>query len=171
MGNPLLVNAAELLRRPGSEKRIELQPTIADVGLHDPRFAADAPVEVDLHLESLNDGIVVDGEVVSRWHAECRRCLKPIDGEVRGEVHELYQREVTDDDAFPIEGEQLDLTEMVREVLLIDAPGAPLCREDCSGLCPTCGRDLNDGACDCMPAPADPRWAVLDQLRDTGREA
>ncbi len=167
MANALLVNAAELLRRPGSERDLALRVTIAEVGLDDPRFAADAPVQVDVHLESLTDGIVVDGEVVSRWHAECRRCLEPIDGEVRGEVHELYQREVTDEDAFPITGDQLDLSKMVREVLLIDAPIAALCRPECAGLCPTCGKDLNEGPCECAPAPADPRWAVLDQLRQS----
>jgi uncharacterized protein len=164
MARPLQVNAAELLRRPGSERRIELEATIADVGLEDPRFAADAPVSVDLHLEALTDGLVVDGEVRSRWHAECRRCLEPIDGDVRVAVHELYQREVTDQDAFPIVGELIDLTEMVREVLLIDAPAAPLCRPDCAGLCPTCGKDLKAGPCDCAQPVADPRWAALDQL-------
>jgi uncharacterized protein len=164
VARPLQVNAAELLRRPGSERRIELESTIADVGLDDPRFAADEPVSVDLHLEALTDGLVVDGEVRSRWLAECRRCLEPIDGDVRVVVHELYQRELTDEDAFPIVGELIDLTEMVREVLLLDAPAAPLCRTDCAGLCPTCGMDLNDGPCDCPQAPADPRWAVLDQL-------
>lgn len=166
MNNPLLVNAAELLRRPGSEKHVALDVAVADIGLDNPRFAPDARVRVDLHLEALTDGIVVDGAVASHWHAECRRCLRPIDGEVHAAVHELYQREITAEDAFPIIGEQLDLGEMVREVLLIDAPVAPLCRADCAGLCPTCGRDLNEGACDCTPAPTDPRWAVLDQLRD-----
>jgi uncharacterized protein len=165
MGNPLLVNIAELSRRPGSEKEFGVDLTVADLGIDDPRFAAGAPVHVAVTLESLLDGVVVDGEVVSTWRGECRRCLRPIDGELRGPVHELYQREVTADDAFPIVGEQLDLREMVREVLLIDAPVVPLCRPDCAGLCPTCGVDLNETACACAAPLVDPRWAALDQLR------
>jgi uncharacterized protein len=163
-GRPLQVNASELLRRPGAEKRIELQVTIAEVGLVDDRFAPESPVDIDLHLEALSDGIVVDGEIRAHWHAECRRCLRPIDGDLSGPVHELYQREVTDEEAFPIVGDVLDLGEMVREVLLIDAPAAPLCRPDCAGICPTCGKDLNEGPCDCPQPVADPRWSALDQL-------
>ncbi len=58
--NPLLINAAELLRRPGSERRFNLEPTIADLGIVDPRFDPAATVEVSLRLASLTDGLVVD---------------------------------------------------------------------------------------------------------------
>jgi uncharacterized protein len=80
------------------------------------------------------------------------------------EVHELYQRVVTDPEAFELVGDQLDLTDVVREVVLLDVPSTPLCRPDCAGLCLTCGANLNDGSCGCVAAPADPRWAALEQL-------
>ena len=47
----------------------------------------------------------------------------------------------------------------------LDAPATPLCRDDCAGLCPQCGADLNTGSCDCAPVAADPRWSALDQLK------
>ncbi|MEO8263883.1 MAG: YceD family protein [Ilumatobacteraceae bacterium] len=162
--NPLLINAAELMRRPGSERRFNLQPTIADLGIVDPRFDPDTTVEVSLRLESLTDGLVVDGQVTVPWADSCRRCLTPAAGVVLCEIGELYQVVLTDPDAFEIVGDQIDLAEMVRENILLDAPLAPVCRPDCAGLCPTCGIDLNTATCDCVTAVVDPRWEALSHL-------
>lgn len=167
MANPLRVQAAELLRRPGSEKHLDLEVTVDDVGIDDDRFRPSDPVRVHLRLEALTDGIVVNGEVVAAWHGTCRRCAAAAGGVLHSEVHELYQDVVTDPDAFPLEGDQLDLEPMVREVLVLDAPMSPLCRDDCAGLCPQCGTDLNSGTCSCDAPPSDPRWGALDQLRAT----
>lgn len=165
MSNPLLINAAELLRRPGSERRLQLQSTVAELGLADRRFQAESVVDVALRLESLTDGIVVDGEIRAPWADACRRCLGPADGEVVCDVHELFQVMVTDPDAFEIVGDQIDLAGMVRENLLLDAPVAPLCRADCAGLCPSCGTDLNSARCGCDTAVSDPRWDALAELK------
>jgi len=165
MPSPLLINAAELLRRPGSDRHLELQTTVGELGISDTRFDRDAAVEVSLRLESLTDGIVVDGLVRAPWADSCRRCLAPADGQVVSEVHELYQHVITDPDAFAIVGDQIDLLPMVRESLLLDAPLAPLCRPDCAGLCPTCGIDLNVETCECPTESSDPRWDALSQLR------
>jgi uncharacterized protein len=164
--NPLLVNAFELLRRPGSEKHIDEQVALADLDVVDPgRFADDAQVAVRLRLEALAGGIVVDGEVSVPWHGICRRCLVPTSGVSVSEVHELYQKVLTDPEAFEIVGDQLDLTPIARELALLDAPSTPLCRPDCAGLCPTCGVDRNSTPCSCDTAAADPRWDALEQLK------
>ena len=165
MSNSLLINAAELLRRPGSERHLRLEPSVAELGIADRRFDLAATVVVSLRLESLTDGIVVDGELQAPWADSCRRCLAAASGEVVSEVHELYQQVITDPDAFPIVADQIDLVPMVRENLLLDAPLAPLCRPDCAGLCPTCGIDRNTATCDCDTSVADPRWDALTQLR------
>src|SRR5512141_518264 len=104
MSKPLLINAAELLRRPGSERRLVLETTVVELGISDRRFDPDATVSVSLRLESLTDGIVVDGELRAPWADSCRRCLAAAAGEVVSEVHELYQAVITDPDAFPIVG-------------------------------------------------------------------
>ncbi len=165
MAHPLRVNAAELLRRPGSEKSIDLHASVAEIGLHDERFHESDLVTVHLRLESLPDGIVVNGEVIAAWHGICRRCAVVATGVLRCEILELYQESVTDPEAFPLEGEQLDLEPMVREVLVLDAPSSPLCRDDCAGLCPECGVDRNVTGCSCDNTVADLRWDALDQLK------
>ena len=165
MANPLLINAAELLRRPGNDRDVELSVTPAELDLDDVHVAADAGVDVHLHLESLPDGIVVTGALAVPWTGTCRRCLGPASGTARADVHELYQHTVTDPDAFELVGDQLDLRPMVRELLLLEVPETPLCREDCAGLCPQCGVDRNETECGCTTAVGDPRWDALGALR------
>ena len=166
--HPLRVNAAELLRRPGSEKTVELRATVTDLGLVDERFHGDDRVKVELRLESLTDGLVVNREVTATWHDICRRCALPAEGELHSDVHELYQYVVTDPEAFELEGDVLDLEPMVREVLVLDAPSSPLCRPECAGLCPVCGIDRNTDTCSCEEPAADSVWGALDALRLKG---
>ena len=170
--NPLLVNAAELLRRPGSDRTIELSVPLVDLDVVDAtRFTDDAEVGVHLRLDSLSDGIVVDGVLRTPWIGVCRRCLVDTSGVAESDVHELYQKVVTATDAFEIVGEQLDLRPVVRELVLLDAPSTPLCRPDCAGLCPTCGVDRNKETCACEPPPVDPRWSALDALKGSVKPA
>ena len=92
MANALRVNAAEVLRRPGTEKRFDLRVPLADLEIiGDERFPEGADVEVHLRLESLSDAIVVDGRLLVPWHGTCRRCLVETGGILECEVRELYQ--------------------------------------------------------------------------------
>lgn len=161
----LLVNTSELRRITGTEKQLTGDVEAADVGIDDERLVPDAPIHVDLHLESVNDGVLVTGTVAATWHGDCRRCLEPAGDTAVAEIDERYQYEVTDPDAFPIAHDQLDLVPLVRETVLLELPAAPLCRPDCAGLCPTCGVNLNTGTCDCTAPAVDARWGALDELK------
>ena len=164
--NPLLVNVAELLRRPGSDKHLDTTVPAVELHLDEPRISPDAEVAVVATLESMSDGIVVHARIDVPWHDSCRRCLTELDHTAHADVRELYQVAVTADDAFPIVGEQLDLTEMVRASILLELPLAPLCRDDCAGICPSCGANRNEQACACSTAVTDDRWSALDALRE-----
>lgn len=160
------VNAAELLRRPGTERQIDTSLTTAELGLDDARFIPDELVTASLKLESVNDGIIVIGEIDVPWHGTCRRCLKVLAEHEVSPVDELYQSVVTNPDALEIVGDQLDLTSMVRELALLDAPESPLCQPDCAGLCPICGIDLNGGTCVCVAPILGSPFDALNSLRD-----
>jgi uncharacterized protein len=162
---PLVLNAAELLRQPGSHRRVEIDVSRGELGLADARLTGDVTVDVD--VESTLDDIVVTGRLTTSWRDQCCRCLRPLAGVLEASVEERYAVDPGPaDDAFPIVSGQLDLGPMVREEVLLAMPDAPLCRPDCPGLCPTCGADLAEGPCGCEAAVGDERWAVLDQLRD-----
>ena len=164
----LLLNVTDLLRRPGSEKVVHLETSTAELDVDDGRIP-EGPVSVELRLDVLTDGIVVNGVVSTTWQGQCRRCLVPVGGSLTVEVSELYQTTVIDPEAFPIVHDQLDARPMVREALLIEAPAAPLCREGCAGICAGCGADRNQQPCGCRSAPRDDRWAALDALREDSR--
>ncbi len=162
----LLVNVAELLRRPASRKHVHVLPRAEGLRVVDAQVPDGSLIDVDVELESLSDAVVVTGHVQADWEAPCRRCLGPARGHVDAAVRECYQAPpVTDEDAFELDGEQLDLEPLVREAVLLELPLAPLCRADCRGLCPQCGANRNEVDCGHDEVPADPRWAVLDDLR------
>ena len=163
---PLLVNVAELLRRPGTDKPLEAQVSATELGIEDVRLTPESPVRVAVKLESLSDGIVVTGHVEAPWHDTCRRCLVPLEGTAVAPVDELYQQRVLTDEAFPIEADQIDLAPMARELVVLELPLAPLCADDCRGICPTCGVNRNEQDCACAPPPADDRWSALDVIRE-----
>jgi uncharacterized protein len=68
-------------------------------------------------------------------------------------------------DLYPYDGEEVDLAPLLRDQVVLAIPFAPLCDEDCKGLCPVCGIDLNTGSCTCDRAVVDPRWGALKNLK------
>lgn len=169
-GRPaLLVNAAELLRDPGTRTHISDLVPPGDIEAESPTITGDIAVEVD--LESTIDDIGLSGTISVPWAGHCRRCLKPLAETLVVDVEERYapiseNGSSGPDDAFPIERGQIDLRPMVREEVLLAVDEARLCREDCPGLCPVCGKDVSVEPCDCDSTLVDDRWAVLDKLRD-----
>jgi uncharacterized protein len=163
----LTINAAELLRVPGTRRQVRTAVPLAALAIDDPRV--DGDVDVDVTLESTIDDVLVTGTLAVAWSDECRRCLAPLADTLRVEVDERYAPAGTDiADAFPFEHGQIDLAPMVREEVLLGVPDAPLCGPDCAGLCPVCGVDLREGPCGCERDERDDRWSVLDQLREPG---
>lgn len=166
----LRVNATELLRQPGASRAIETTVALDDLDVDDPRLSGD--VEVAVTATSTLDDIEVAGTLTVAWADQCARCLRPLAGPLVLEVDERYAEPSTepghpdDAEAFPIEHGQLDLAPMAREEVLLGIPEAPVCRDDCPGLCPLCGADLAAGACGCDRTERDERWAALDQLKD-----
>lgn len=147
---------------------------LGDLAVTSSGVPAGAEVTVDADLEIANGGVVVTGTVATPWVGECRRCLRPVKGDLVAHVREVYERaprlrsgEAGDDDevdTYPLVGDVLDLAPLARDAVLLELPLAPLCRQDCAGLCPTCGADLAEGPCGCPDAATNPLWAALDGL-------
>lgn len=112
--------------------------------------------------------LVMKGTVRTRIHGVCDRCAGefqrdvsfPIDAVL---VTELSSEEDEDENIFPLVGDSADLEEIVRTVFVLNLDSKLLCWEDCKGICPRCGKNLNLGKCDCRKEP-DPRLAALAQL-------
>jgi uncharacterized protein len=124
-------------------------------------------VAVQGRLSSAGPGrFYFSGQIAGTSHADCRRCLAPVDTLVSEHVQLLFAEhgadEVDDPDVtiFDPRTHELDMRPAIREQWLLSSPAFVQCREDCAGLCPSCGADLNGGPCGC-DEPVDPRWAAL----------
>jgi uncharacterized protein len=166
---PFIVQVAAVRKVAGTtrhETRSGVIDGLAAVGVSVP---TGAPIRADLELSSYPGGITVSGTVTAPWQGECRRCGGPVTGEVAASVRERYAPAggtEADEDAYLLAGDELDLEPLARDAVLLDLPLAPLCSDDCLGLCPQCGANWNAGVCGCPPV-SDPRWSALDALRDS----
>ena len=126
------------------------------------------PIRVTGRLSSAGEGrFYFTGRIDGRVEAPCRLCLEDVKVDVDEEVHvilaELGAEEADDPDVFLYDPNQreLDLRPAIRETWLLTAPAYVQCREDCKGLCPTCGTNLNESSCNCTTTEKDPRWDAL----------
>jgi uncharacterized protein len=122
-----------------------------------------------LRLSRTKEGILVQGVLHLGLDSECYRCLTPLQRDLKLEIEELFASETS---AVPMAefsvGEDGILDLARAEAIIADERGA-LCRPDCMGLCPDCGANLNNGACNCRQDEIDPRMAKLKQLLDASR--
>jgi uncharacterized protein len=159
------IDVSDLLGHPGSSRQHRAAWPVDGLGTELAQVRDEAPVEADLLLESLVEGILVSGTLRGTLALRCARCLTGFEEPCRVEVHELFVIEPEPDtDDYPLDPEGLlDPDQMVRDAIGIELPFSPLCRPDCEGLCPVCGGDRNLGECP-GHVEVDPRWAALEQL-------
>ncbi|RCK68148.1 DUF177 domain-containing protein [Desertihabitans brevis] len=123
-----------------------------------------SPIALELRLESAGDGVLVTGSAEVEVSGECARCLTAISDRTELDVMELFlypDSEADDEEASRLEGELIDLEPLIRDTVVLDLPFTPLCREDCAGLCPLCGQDLNAAPDHTHEDPVDPRLGAL----------
>lgn len=125
-------------------------------------------MELDVRLESVAEGVYVSGTVSASLTGECARCLDELSDSVTVELGELFAYpesitdETTDADELPrVHDDQIDLEQTVRDAVVLALPLAPLCSEECLGLCPECGERRAELPPDHTHERLDPRWAAL----------
>lgn len=162
---PLVVRVADLLRRPGQSRDEHLEAPIEELNVLGSQVPDGEPVVLDVHLESVNEGVVVTGTVSAPWTGECRRCLRAIASTVSSKVLEVFEDEPVEGETSKLDIDRIDLEPLAREAVLLELPMAPLCQDDCAGLCPECGADRNAGDCGHTLEATDDRWAALKDLK------
>jgi len=176
---PLVLDTRELGRRPGSQRqRTFTAPAPADLGIEVLRVPEGSPVEFDIRLEAVMEGVLVTGTATAGLVGECARCLEEIRDEVVADFQELFVYDDEDhraDDAEDtgtsrLEGDLVDLEPLLRDAVVLALPFQPLCREDCPGLCTECGARLPDDPEHQHDEAIDPRWAALRGLADQTEE-
>ncbi len=161
------MNLHELLLNPGS--RLPFRCELSTDRLDFPAVLSYTAVPVGEGFIVNNAGaLTLRGTLSAAMRCVCDRCAAEFDREVSYPLDVPLASELQDEenpDYFLLEGDELDLEELLETVFILNMDTRFLCREDCKGLCSRCGKNLNEGPCDCR-AGSDPRLAVLEQLLD-----
>lgn len=170
-----MLDTRELGRRPGSQRQVtRTVPAPADLGIDVLRVPEGSPVELDLRLESVMEGVLVTGTARAALEGECARCLEPIHDEIEAWFQELYvyaEHQTShdeDDEVSRLQDDLVDLEPQLRDAVVLELPFQPMCTEDCPGLCTECGARLAEDPDHAHEAPVDPRWAGLVDLKQDG---
>ena len=168
---PLVLDTRELGRRPGSQREVSRTvPAPADLGIEVLGVTEGSPVDLDLRLEAVMEGVLVTGTASVAVVGECARCLEPISDDVEVRFQELFvydDQSVDPDEELEVstlQDDLVDLEPLLRDAVVLALPFQPLCQDDCPGLCVECGARLADDPDHGHDAPVDPRWTALSEL-------
>jgi uncharacterized protein len=170
--SPFVLDISRLGLRPGS--MLSFHETVAApsrIGIELIAIPEGAPLELDLSLQSISEGVLVTGTVSAPTEGECARCLTPVTGHVEIDLTELFdysdsaaEATTEDDEVGHVVDDTVDLEQPIIDAIGMMLPFSPVCRDDCPGLCPECGVPLADfeGAAEPHHHDViDPRWAKL----------
>ncbi|MBA3690932.1 MAG: DUF177 domain-containing protein [Actinobacteria bacterium] len=162
------IDVRDLLDQPGSAREAHVRGTLEDIGTEVASIPPDIPVEADLLMESVVEGILVTGRLSGRMQLRCARCLRDFEAPLVVEVSEMFVRAPDpEEDDYPLSPEGfLEPEQMVRDTVGLELPFSPLHSPGCKGLCPVCGGDRNLGECPGDHPQVDARWTALDQVLD-----
>lgn len=161
------INVAEIKRRPVLEKTLDCALEPAELEIAPQELALIGSVQLEGSLSNVGDVLLLRARMHAKARRVCGRCLREFAGDLQAEVVEKFYpagAENMEKDAFVYEADVADITQPLREGLLLAEPMQALCKPDCRGLCPVCGADLNDGECGCDRHCPDPRLAALRQF-------
>ena len=142
----MLLGLSKIIDRPGASVPFSTSVDLSDLcyGVSHP---VSEPVVAQGTVRNTAGVLVMQGSLETTIHGVCDRCASEFDRKIE----------------FPLEGDSADLDDIVRTVFVLNLDSKLLCREDCAGLCSRCGKNLNDGPCNCRKE-LDPRFAALKQL-------
>lgn len=170
--SPWVFSTRELGRRAGTMRSVHRDvpapPDDERIGLDVIGVPAGATISLDVRLESVTEGVYVSGTVSAPLIGECSRCLDELTDHLTVDIGELFAYphsvtdETTDADELPrVVDDHVDVEQTVRDAVVLALPLAPLCTDDCAGLCPDCGARRADLPPDHGHDTIDPRWAAL----------
>ena len=167
----MMIEMGYLFNRKGATLPVELVEKIDDVKDYPDVVEFVEPVRIEGTLKNEDDVFVLDAVAKTTALMECSCCLTPVRKELSFEIKERFAHTGRDDEETEtFTGDQIDLADFVKRGIIGELPMRVECREDCKGLCPICGKDLNDGDCGCDRTIRDPRFESLRALFNDDEE-
>jgi uncharacterized protein len=165
------VDLRTLRLRPGEVRTQALEVVLEPFVLGGQRYeAAPATIPVELTISQASGATVFDIRLHARLTGPCMRCLGHAEDERTVAAREFHDPGAPPSDELRSEyvvDDRLDVDAWARDAVALELPEQILCRVDCAGLCPVCGKDLNEEPHEHAEREADPRWAALSELRDS----
>ena len=163
----MLLGLSQIIDRPGASVSFSVSVDLSDL-CYGVSYPVSEPVLAEGNVRNTAGVLVMQGSIATTIHGICDRCASEFHRKVEFPIDvvlvtKLESEENEDEWVFPLEGDSADLDDIVRTVFVLNLDSKLLCREDCKGLCPQCGKNLNDGPCGCRKE-LDPRFAALKQL-------
>ena len=162
----MLLSVKKIINAPGEGQDFLFELDLSDVefgGL----YPIDRPVVVTGGVRNIAGMLLLQFEASTVLRLVCDRCAKPFSREKAIRCEYMLSEEAEDeenDNIVLIENDAVDVGDLARTAFILDMDTKNLCQEDCKGLCPRCGADLNQGSCGCQKRDVDPRLAVLAKL-------
>ena len=167
----MVIDLHEIIGTPG--KSVAFQCQLDRDRLSFPALEAfDGPVTAQGTVRNTAGILELTADVQADMTVRCARCGKRLARHLEPRYTATLQADPEDADSeeiFPLDGDGVDVSDVLETCFILDTDQKYLCREDCKGLCPTCGKDLNDGPCQCKKQ-IDPRMAVLRRLLEDDQE-
>ena len=151
-------------------KKLELDGELDFTGREEQGVEFISPVTVCGRLSNIGGSLELEADIKTRLGFLCDRCLETVEEDFKCYFKEILKKEderssdEKNPEAIYFKGNSVELDEIVLNNIIVQIPLKHLCSEDCKGLCPNCGRNLNKGECQCDTRPTDPRFDILDKL-------
>jgi uncharacterized protein len=157
----MFIDISQVLKGEGEFKKFSEVLSFDDFKFfsNEVKFASD--VKVFGVFKNLGDVIFLEGKAKTTLKCECGRCLKEFDLDFEFDFDQKFSKKPNAEDVLLFEGNEISIDDTVIQALCMDLPISFLCNDDCKGLCHKCGKNLNEGTCDCEDDDIDPRMAVL----------
>ncbi|MDP4756425.1 MAG: DUF177 domain-containing protein [Aquiluna sp.] len=160
-----LVSIKELVRHPGNMRELTLHQVLEQpIGTPVARLVTGSQIEIQLRLESVHEGILATAEVFGTAELTCSRCLDEVKLEIEVDFQELFAYSSSSDDELVVDGEHIDLEQVVIDSVVLNLPFQPVCSNECLGLCAECGTKMNENPEHEHQREIDSRFEALKDL-------
>lgn len=163
----MIIDLSEIIKNDSIKINLDSDISFEQVEFMGESFQFEKPLHIKGTIVNNTKSLELNAEVEGEMGVCCARCREPLTVRVEFGVKEVIMQNaegIDDEDVIVIDGEKIDIAEVVLNNFLMNVSGKYLCHDDCKGLCPKCGINLNKGECNCSDDDIDPRWAKLAEI-------
>ncbi len=163
----MIIDLSEIIRNDSIKINLDTDISLEPIEFLGESFQFAKPLHVIGTIINNTKSLELAAKVKGEMGACCARCREPLTVAVEFNISEVIMQnadDIAEEDVIIIEGEEIDIAEIILNNFLMNVSGKYLCKDDCKGLCLKCGKNLNEGDCGCSDDEIDPRWAKLAEI-------